>query len=337
MVPDASAKMTSNGLLLADGGAMASAAAGNLTITEITDASLWGKLLATADCPQLTQSFTYGAAKAAKGWHVRRICLSQGDVPVALCQILERRVLGLRLVSRINRGPLLLGVPPSAERILAVYRTIRSHWGRWYSGPLSIAPGLLLTEENAALLRRAGYICRRPKGWWSGRIDLTRPHEAIRAGLASTFRNRLRGAEQSGVALRVASDTATIDWMIARHTENMQDKKFSAVDAAFLRKLHADAPEDFVVFQAIVDGEPVAGMSVIRFGDIAEYHTGWFGPEGRKVNAGNFLMWSIMAEMKARGCAAFDVGGLYEGHGYTQFKRGMRAEEYRLVGEWVAF
>lgn len=337
MSSDASAKITSEGALRRLDAEPVGANAGRLEIIEITEAALWGRLLATADHPQMTQSFAYGAAKAAKGWRVVRAALYQGDVPVAICQVLERRVLGLRLVSRINRGPQMLDANASDDRILAVYRAIKRRWGRWYSGPLSIAPGLMLSNENAALLRKAGYFCRRPKGWWSGRIDLDRPEDAIRAGFASTFRNRLRAALESGVALRVASDTASVDWMIERHTENMQDKGFSSVDAIFLRKLHEDAPDDFIVFQALVDGQPVAGMSVIRFGDIAEYHTGWFGPDGRKVNAGNFLMWSIMAEMKARGCTAFDVGGLFEGHGYTQFKRGMRPAEYRLVGEWVAF
>lgn len=306
-------------------------------MTEISDAGHWDALLGSAEYPQLTQTYAYGAAKATQGWRVVRACLSIGDVPVAICQVLEKRVLGIRIVSRINRGPTMLERRPSPERVLAVYGAIRQRWGHWYSGPLTIAPGLSLTDENIALLRQAGYVRRKPKGWWSGRIDLTRPLDAIKASFASTFRNRLKKALEGPLTLRVASDIETVDWMIARHVENMREKGFSAVDAGFLASLRATAPQDYIVFQALLGGKPVAGMSVIRFGAIAEYHTGWFGPEGREANAGNFLMWSIMAEMKARGCAAFDIGGLYEGHGYTQFKRGMRPLEYQLVGEWVAF
>jgi GNAT acetyltransferase-like protein len=315
-----------------------SAKAGQVTISEVVDAARWDRLMALAELPQLTQTFAYGAAKAARHWNVVRVCLSIGDVPVAVCQVLEKRVLGIRVVSRINRGPIMLERRPSQGRILAVYGAIRQRWGHWYSGPLTIAPSLSLSDENVTLLRQAGYIRRTPKGgWWSGRIDLAPPIEAIKAGFASTFRNRLKKTLEGPLTLRVASDIETVDWMIARHVENMRDKGFSAVDAGFLASLRATAPQDYIVFQAMLGDKPIAGMSVIRFGAIAEYHTGWFGPEGRDANAGNFLMWSIMAEMKARGCATFDIGGLHEGHGYTQFKRGMRPLEYQLVGEWVAF
>ncbi|MDB5530993.1 MAG: hypothetical protein JWR51_4096 [Devosia sp.] len=309
----------------------------HVTITEIHDAARWDGLLALADHPQLTQTYAYGAAKAAQNWKIVRVCLSIGTVPIALCQVLEKRIFGIRVVSRINRGPLMLQSNPSNDSVLTVYRAIRQRWGHWYSGPLTIAPGLTQSDENAALLRQAGFVRRGKQSWWSGRIDLTRPLDAIKAGFASTFRNRLRKALDGGLTLRVASDVETADWMIARHVENMRDKGFTAVDANFLVNLRATAPQDFIVFQAILGDKPIAGMSVIRFGDVAEYHTGWFGPEGRDANAGNYLMWAIMAEMKARGCTTFDIGGLYEGHGYTQFKRGMRPLEYRLAGEWVAF
>ena len=314
-----------------------SAGAGQVTISAVDDVARWDGLMALAELPQLTQTFAYGAAKAAKNWHVVRVCLSIDDVPVAICQVLEKRVLGIRIVSRINRGPIMLGHRPSSESLLAVYRAIRQRWGHWYSGPLTIAPCLPPGDENVALLRRAGYIRRTSRGWWSGRVDLTPPLDAIKASFASAFRNRVNKTLEGPLTLRVASDIETVDWLIARHVENMRSKGFSAVDADFLANLRNTTPHNYIVFQAMLGDKPVAGMSIIRFGAIAEYHTGWFGPEGRDTNAGNFLMWSIMAEMKARGCAALDIGGLYEGHGYTQFKRGMRPHEYRLVGEWVAF
>lgn len=308
-----------------------------VTMVAIHDAAAWDALLATAPHPNLPQTFAYGAAKTTHNWTVVRVCLSIAGVPVALCQVLEKRVLGIRLISRINRGPVMLDANPSDARVLAVHRAIRRRWGHWSSGPLSIAPALTQSNATTALLRRAGFRRRGDQSWWSGRIDLTLPVETIKAGFASTFRNRLRKSLDGQLTVRVSSDAATVDWMIERHVENMRDKDFAAVDAGFLATLRATAPQDYVVFQAMLGDTAVAGMSVIRFGDVAEYHTGWFGPQGRDANAGNFLMWAIMVEMKARGCTTFDVGGLYEGHGYTQFKRGMRPREYRFAGEWVAF
>ena len=41
--------------------------------------------------------------------------------------------------------------------------------------------------------------------------------------------------------------------------------------------------------------------------------------------------------MKKRGCIGFDVGGIDEENtpDITKFKRGLRGEEYTLVGEWI--
>ena len=125
--------------------------------------------------------------------------------------------------------------------------------------------------------------------------------------------------------------------MIARHLENMEDKDFSAAGPAMLRALREASPHNVTVFQLIHGGVPLAGMSVVRFGHVSEYHIGWFGSEGRKLNAGNFLMWNLMRELKRRGVRSFDVGGLKHGDGYARFKRTMNPVEYELASEWMSF
>ena len=155
--------------------------------------------------------------------------------------------------------------------------------------------------------------------------------------MTSTFRNRVRKAEKEGATLRVSEDAETFEWMIKRHSENMAEKGFRGPSPALLRALRATAPESVLVFQLVGEGGPVAGMSVVRFGTHAEYHVGWFGPEGRKLNAGNFLMWQVMCDLHRRGVETFDVGGLRPGDGYTRFKRTMCPAEYQLAGEWISF
>lgn len=312
------------------------APARQLAVVPVAGAAEWARLLSWAPSPHLQQGFAYGEGKRAKGWRVERVGIADGDRIVALCQVLEMRVLGVRALSRISRGPVFLADSPAAGEIDGVYRTIRRRWASPLA-PLLIAPALEATRENRELLREAGFRERTERGWQSMRIDLGRPPVAIRASLASTFRNRLQAAERSGLGVRVAGDDATIDWMIERHLENQRQKRFRGATGGFLRELRAASPEDYLVFQALLEGRPVAGMSVVRYGQVGEYHTGWFGPPGRKANAGNFLMWAIICELKARGYTQFDVGGLYDGHGYTQFKRGLRGAEFALAGEWIAF
>lgn len=308
-----------------------------ITIQLVADQARWDNLIASCPDPHLPQGFAYGEGKAAKGWTIRRALFLAAGKPVAIATVLELRRFGLRLVNRINRGPLFLDAAPSDDTMVAVYTALRCRWGRIWTAPLLIAPALPFGPETDTLLRRAGFRLRHRRSWQSGRIDLTVGEDALWAGLASTFRNRVRQAEKAGAELRIAEDDETYEWMLARHAENMAERGFNAADATLLRALRNSDPEAVSVFQLLHQGHAVAGMSVVRFGTHAEYHVGWFGPAGRKLNAGNFLMWQVLRELQRRGVKTFDVGGLKPGDGYTRFKQTMKPAEYQLAGEWMSF
>jgi len=308
-----------------------------LAIRLVADAAEWDGLMTQAPMPYLPQDYGYGEAKAATGWHVVRAVFERAGKVVAFVTIMQLRKLGLTLVNRINRGPIFVDDEPDDTTILAVYRSLRRRWGRAWTGPLTIAPALLDSARSRSLLRQAGYVVRHQHSWQSGRVDLTVGETAMAEHMSSSFRNRLRKAQASSAELRISDDAETYEWMIARHLDNMADKGFRAAGPALLRRLREASQRGVTVFQMMHEGQPVAGMSVARFGRIAEYHIGWFGPEGRALNAGNFLMWGILVEMARRGVQQLDVGGLREGDGYTQFKRTMKPVEYRLAGEWVSF
>lgn len=305
--------------------------ADTIAVLPIADRASWDALVARAPVPHLPQGYAYGEGKRAKGWSVQRVAFQRSDRTLAIATVLVRRLFGIRVLTRINRGPLLLQAA-STRDITAIYTAIRRHW----RGPLLIAPALPHGPDSASILADAGFRLRHDKGWMSGRIDLDRAQDQIWSSFASSFRNRVRQGEKASPAVRVATDAATYEWLLDRHVENMRDKGFSAADPVFLRALRASRPEDVLVFQMRHDGHPVAGMSVVRFGDCAEYHVGWFGPAGRRLNAGNVLMWEVIKELQRRGVRQFDVGGLKAGDGYTQFKRTMRPAEFRLAGEWMS-
>lgn len=313
------------------------AADGIVRLRAVYDRHRWDALVSHAPQPHLPQSFAYGEGKAATGWPARRVEFIRDGRTVAFATVLQIRRLGITVLNRVNRGPVLLDAEPSDDTIVAVYRALRRHHGHFWQGPLLIAPALPRGADAARLLRRAGYRLRHERSWTSGRIDLTRSEDEIWRGLGSTFRNRVRNAERSAATLDVATGQVAYEWMLARHLDNMADKGFSAADPVLLRALRETAPDDVLVFCMMMKDMPVAGMSVVSFGTHCEYHVGWFGPEGRKLNAGNFLMWGVMREMKRRGLGTFDVGGLKPGDGYTQFKQTMKPTAYELCGEWMSF
>ena len=308
-----------------------------ITVQLVADRARWDSLIAACPNPHLPQGFAYGEGKAASGWTVVRALFLSAGRPVAIATVLELRRFGIRLANRVNRGPLFFEAEPDEAEIIGVYAALRRRWGRIWTAPLLIAPALGFGADSDALLRRAGYRLRHRRSWQSGRIDLTVGEAALWAGLASSFRNRVRNAEKAGAELRISGDAETYEWMLARHAENMAERGFAAAGPELLRALRKTAPEDVLVFQLLQQGTPVAGMSVVRFGSHAEYHIGWFGPEGRRLNAGNFLMWAVLCEMHRRGVMVFDVGGLKPGDGYTRFKQTMKPVEYQLAGEWMSF
>ena len=315
----------------------ATTADGSVALRLVEDKRRWDALTAQAPFPHLPQSFAYGVGKVATGWPAQRIEFVRDGRTVAFATVLQIKRLGVTLLNRVNRGPVFLDAAPDDEVILAVYRSLRRHHGHFWQGPLLLAPALPRGEAAGRLLRQAGYLLRHERSWTSGRIDLTRSEDEMWRGFGSTFRNRVRNAEKSEATLDVAAGSDAYEWMLARHRDNMDAKGFSAADPKMLRAMRQAAPETVLVFRMLLGEVPVAGMSVVSFGSHCEYHVGWFGPEGRKLNAGNFLMWGVMREMKRRGLATFDVGGLKPGDGYTQFKLTMKPEQYELCGEWMSF
>lgn len=316
-----------------------STAGSNYKVRELTDRFAWDTCFDRVPQPHLMQAWDYGDAKrVAAGWHIRRYVFEQRSTPVAICQVLEKRVLGLRVASRINRGPLFLEPDPSQAARENVYRLLRRKWLPILGGPLLIAPALLLTEENAAILRAAGFRRRKVNPWCSALIDLQNDEKMLLATLSSTWRNRLRQSQRAGLVLDASGSDASVNWMLEMHAQNMASKDFVGPKRALVQALHRSRPAGIVVLTALLGGKPVSAMLIAKFGAAAEYYLGWFGtPEGRKANSGNFLYWHTAMEMRKAGFRWLDLGGYYSNDKFGHFKKGMGGAEYKLIGEWCCF
>ncbi|HVL76009.1 MAG TPA: GNAT family N-acetyltransferase [Noviherbaspirillum sp.] len=302
----------------------------------VTSAVEWGEYFHALPQAHLMQSYPYGEAKrAAERLHVERYVFEQGRTPVAICQVLERRLAGVRVGARINRGPVFLDSAPSYGVREGVMKLVRMNWRTGRGGPLLIAPALPDSEENRTLLRSLGFRCRRERGWCSSLIDLGLSEEEIRKRLSSSWRNHLKGAMKSGLELRVSQSDGSYQWMVERHQENMRAKGFAGPKPDLLLALHAADPNEVQVLQALHQDRPVAGMILARFGHTVEHYVGWFGPEGRKLQSGNYLYWQAICESKKAGYRWFDVGGYDTNDKFGHFKMNMRGHEYRLAGEWL--
>lgn len=302
------------------------------------DVRRWEALYARLPVPALPQASAYGDAKAVEsGWQVERLVFQLGARPVAVCLVLVRCVFGLPVAARINRGPLFLSASPAEADIEAVYGALRRRWRFGRRGVLFLAPGLADSDGHRRILQRLGFRPRGVSGWRSAVLDLRRPAAELRRGLASNWRSHLNRAERNGLAFELSRTPEALEWILARHAGHMRDKGFAGTSVAFLQALACRAPDDVFVARAYLEGAPLAGMILCRFGSRAEYFIGWYGAEARRAKAGHFLVWHAAQAMASLGCEHFDLGGYSSADGYGRFKQDMRGTEYALLEEWIAF
>lgn len=306
------------------------------TASELVDSrDQWDSLFGQVSLPFFPQTWAYGEGKRSQGWTVERLRFMRDERPVAVCQVLVRRLLGLPIVARINRGPLFLR-DASEETQFAVLHALRQRWRFGSRGLLLMAPSLPVGPESTALLRAAGFVPRKTDGWGSALIDLHPSLETIRAGFSSKWRNHLNGSLKAGIAVRISGDREVFDWMLDRHASNMATKGYEGPSVSFVRNMIASSPQDFSVYQAYIDNQPVSAILLARFGTHAETYLSWTGDAGRRSNAHHMLLWHLISECKAAGCHAIDLGGYTTSGKYGAYKRGMKGREYRLAGEWLA-
>ena len=105
------------------------------TVNRVTDAAAWEALFSRVEHPHMVQTWAYGEARQAAGggwdtrrhvldaggWRPRRLVFERGGEPVAICQLLDKSLAGLRWASRLNRGPLFLDAAPGDDVVRDVY------------------------------------------------------------------------------------------------------------------------------------------------------------------------------------------------------------------------
>jgi hypothetical protein len=297
----------------------------------------WLQYVAQAGRSNLLQSWAYGEAKADdSGWRVRRGIFHRGNEPIALVQLLQKRVAGVLLISRINRAPLLLK-PCGAEEQRAIWGALAGLGSLWRGKVLAVAPELELSGSNLATMGVLGFRQFSPRAWESVWLDLRMNLHELRKRLDGKWRNMLTFSEKSGLTLDTRRDALSFEWMMTRYQDLMREKDFTGPPISLLRSLSENLSEKAqpIIMRAMHNEEAVAAICLVTHGAAATYLLGWNGPVGRRLKANQFLLWQAVAHLKQLGFDWFDLGGISEENaGITAFKRGMGGERYELVGEY---
>ncbi|WP_226550321.1 GNAT family N-acetyltransferase [Celeribacter naphthalenivorans] len=258
-----------------------------MDVREIETQKTWEALADRVMAP-LPQRWLYGDAAERVGREVKRFCVFDGDMPVALAQVVMRPMFGLR-TSLITRGPLFFDLD-TATRTNAL-RGLRR----------ALPKGVKLASPEERLKRLS--LSAPPE---IAELDLTPSLSGLRAQMNGKWRNGLKKAEATRLKVaRLEATPAALMPLLQAEKDRQAAGKYRALPPEFTLALQEVAPRSLRLFTA-----SDAHMLFVVHGNTATYQIGHSGPEGRASNAHNLILWDAMQRLKAEGVMRLDLGTL---------------------------
>jgi len=301
------------------------------------DQQEWDATVAGLDGLSLVHTWAYGEAKARIGpWRIERGEIRADGRPVALFQALIRDLpLGLPGgLAWINRGPLRLATGDDAPSVEACVSALADHFAGQRDLYLRLAPPVAVDGLcDVQGMRPAA------AGWASALLDLTPSVDELRSNLKGKWRGHLNKGERADFEVVAGADDELFAAFVDHHRRLVDERGFATtLTADLLTCLQGLLAEDrrMRVWLARRDGDILGAVLMARYGDTCEYLAGNIGDAGRRLNAGQVLLWQALVAMREDGCRRLDVSGMDPEStptGILTFKQGLGAEPYRLAAE----
>ena len=172
--------------------------------------------------------------------------------------------------------------------------------------------------------------------------DLTPSEDDLLAAMKPKWRYNIRLAERKGVVVRDGT-AADLPAFYAMYAETGGRDGFLVRPFDYYRAIWERFLADGLghVLLAEVDGAPVAGLFLFRYGPTAWYFYGASTAQSRDLMPNHALQWAAMRWAKAAGCTRYDWWGapdvLDESDpmwGVYRFKQGFGGEFTPWIGAW---
>lgn len=316
--------------------------ASSLQLKPIESKSEWDDLLLRCREVDLQQTWEYGEALGRQvGWSPSRHVAVAGEAgPVAMAQTVVKDVPVLGKVARMQHGPMFLDdegqfVPESA---VAAVEAFRRHWVDEQSAVLHLSPCLMRGDLPDGWAESVGLEPANEEIWMSVRCDLTQAPDAIFDGMKRRWRSPIRKARAAGLKVEFSRDDEAFEFFIDKYKQATAQKGFMWPSPDLVQQLRAEAPDCMATQFAVLDGERIAGMVLMRYAKTSFALVAWNGPKSGKYMAHASLMWEAILHCREAGCLWFDLAGIdpVKLPGITQFKRGLRGHEYSFIGAYEA-
>lgn len=294
-------------------------------------------------CPQanILQSAAYGEAKCrVEGFYLERKAIVESGNPIAIYQVLTKRLPFLGTVARINRGPLYLQdgslFPGDFRRI---YRSLYEEWVVKNGCFLQIAPNVQDDLVTSGEMEESCFIKSAEPSWQSGWVSLDQSEESLRKSLQQKWRNMLNKSETMGIELHPVENKKDLDTLLREYDLFMKKRNFQSTSSRLIMAMYRWSPDVLYPVFAKKEGRYLGAIIIVKHGDSCTYLVGITCDEGRKTNANYLLLWNGLLHCRRAGFQWFDVGGIDEIHtpGIAHFKKGLGFVPYRLVGEFEGY
>jgi peptidoglycan pentaglycine glycine transferase (the first glycine) len=289
----------------------------NLTKVEISQQPAWDQAVLDLPNPHVLQSWLWGALKAQTGWRARRVLWRRENGLAAAAAILTRRLValpGAPAIAYVPKGPILDW--NDQERVAAILGELEQ--AARQSGVIfikidpDVRPDCAAGQAACAALARRGW---RPSAeqiqFRNTVVSDLRPDEAsLLAGMKPKWRYNIRLAERRGVTVRDGS-TGELPIFYGMYLETGQRDGFLVRPYGYYQAIWQDFLAQGLghLLLAEVDGQPVAGLILFRFGAAAWYFYGASTAQARPLMPNYALQWAAMRWAKAQGCTRYDWWG----------------------------
>lgn len=317
------------------------------TFDQPGDQAAWDELVAAGRGGHLLQSWAWGELKARFGWRVRRVAVGP-----AAAQVLFRPLpAGLGSIAYVPRGPVAsLDDGPALQALLDAIRPLARQQRAIL---LKIEPDV---EDDPAVAGRLRTLGFRPSPQaiqprCTILVSLQAGADELLARMKQKTRYNIRLAARRGVTVRHGDETDLPAFYRLLEVTAGRDRFGIHTQPYYEATYRLFAPSGRAcLLLAEFEGQLLAGLLALAFGDTAIYLTGASSDEERQRMPTYLLQWESMLWARAQGCRTYDLWGVPDADeeslevGFTQrsdglwgvyrFKRGFGGRLMRTVGAW---
>ena len=187
-----------------------------------------------------------------------------------------------------------------------------------------------LREQGSGLVRGRRFFT--PKTFW---LDLTKSEEELLAAMHPKARYNLRLAEKHGVIVEEDNSDAAFEkfWTLTDQTAKRQG--FYAHDKRYFELMWETLKTKIAhLFVAKYQGEILAAWIIFKYDNKIYYPYGASSDQHRELQAPSLMLWKTAIGGKSHGCKVYDLWGVEEGKGFTDFKAKFGPKTVEFVGTY---